>query len=527
MERFMKLRVLDGDKTIGGTKLCLEDSGTTLLLDFGLNYSVYGTYFEEFMRPRSSRGLRDLWELGLIPKVNGIYRDDLFPPDFAPRSRLTLRPDALLISHAHMDHVGMLGTLRQDLPLVGSAITAAIMKSMQDTGKGDSWSEMAYIVPKLQSTTDRRALCSAGTSVDALARPFFATGPLTNDLSRLWNSPPNPSTKARGLQPAMIQGNLSRIGDLNFSAHALDHSIPGCLGFVIETSEGPVVYSGDLRLHGKGGASTLDFVERLAADRPRLLICEGTRLSRSSQRTVTEAEVAERITDLVAASAGRLVIGDFGGRHVERLCAFANAAREHGRQFVVTAKDAHLLESIAAAEPSLDVLADPSILIYDKLHARMDGWEQALRQRYQGRFATSADIRQFPGDFVIALSYWDCGEFVDLEPERGVYIYASSEAYSADQRSSLWRLTQWLARWRMKLHGFRWQGDADGTPIFGDRLNASGHIGGPDLAWLLAEVRPEFVLPVHTTEPAWFSELLQRTSTRVVTANSSGMVVCQ
>ncbi len=524
--RPLKLRVLDGGRSIGGTKLVLEDSDTTLLLDFGLNYSVYGMYFEEFMRPRSSRGLRDLWELGLIPKVSGLYRDDLFPSDFAPKSNLMLRPDALIISHAHMDHVGMVGTLREDLPLIGSAISAAIMKSMQDTGKADSWSEMAYVIPKVQSTTDRRALCSAGTSVDAVARPFFTTGRLTKDLSMLWNSPPNPSTKARGLEPAIVQGNLGHVGNLSFAAHSVDHSIPGCLGFVIDSSEGPVVYSGDLRLHGHGGASTLDFVERLAADRPRLLICEGTRLSRSSQRTVTEAEVAERINGLVASSTGRLVVGDFGGRHIERLIAFASAARENRRQFVITAKDCHLLESIAAAEPSLDILADPSILIYDKLHARMDGWEQALRLRYQGRFVTSTEIRQSPGDYVIAFSYWDCGEFIDLEPDRGVYIYASSEAYSSDQRSSLWRLTQWLARWRMKLHGFRWEGDADGTPIFGGCLNASGHIGGPDLAWLLAEVRPEYLLPIHTTEPVWFAELLKRSSTKVLSPDRGGLVKC-
>ncbi|MFX5057530.1 MBL fold metallo-hydrolase, partial [Acinetobacter baumannii] len=55
---------------------------------------------------------------------------------------------ALLLSHAHLDHSGALGYLRQDLAVVATAATAAIAKAMQDIGQSRVDGEVTYLSPR-------------------------------------------------------------------------------------------------------------------------------------------------------------------------------------------------------------------------------------------------------------------------------------------------------------------------------------------------------------------------------------------
>jgi len=73
----VELRILDGADSIGGTKVFLNTGASRLLLDFGINYKRFGLYFEEYLKPRSSQGVADLWQLGLIPPCPDLYRPDL------------------------------------------------------------------------------------------------------------------------------------------------------------------------------------------------------------------------------------------------------------------------------------------------------------------------------------------------------------------------------------------------------------------------------------------------------------------
>lgn len=64
-------------KEIGGNKILLEDSGSAIILDFGKSFSAEGSFFDEFLQPRTNSCLRDLLRLGLLPGIPGIYRHDL------------------------------------------------------------------------------------------------------------------------------------------------------------------------------------------------------------------------------------------------------------------------------------------------------------------------------------------------------------------------------------------------------------------------------------------------------------------
>src|SRR4030042_1249073 len=77
----------------------------------------------------------------------------------------------------------------------------------------------------------------------------------------------------------------------NLRCFPVDHSIPGACAWGIETSSGWVIYSGDLRLHGKRGKLTEKFIDDAGRLYPRALILEGTNVPRETN--VPESEVYE------------------------------------------------------------------------------------------------------------------------------------------------------------------------------------------------------------------------------------------
>jgi ribonuclease J len=503
----MEIRVLDGARTVGGTKIVLSDKGETVLLDFGLNYYQMGLFYEEFLQPRSARGLTDLWVMGLIPRVGGLYRQDLQPSDFKTSADMNIEPSAVVLSHAHADHFGMIGTLNPKIPIVCSATTAVILKAVQDSGRSDIWNEVAYTIPKVPQDQDGKVLKSGDwRNYPAQARPLvLLDGGSYNAVGSFWNRPPNP--QGRQLTPGTVNLHSGTIGSLKLQAFEVCHSIPGCRAIEIETTDGLVVYTGDLRFHGHLEQSSRAFVRVMTQRKPTVFICEGTRLGRKPGKNVTEAEVARRAHDLVRNAADRLVIADFGTRHVERLSTFLQIAESTGRSLVLSAKDFYLLQALKVSDPTLDYLQRPAIRLYDEPKASRDKWEEEVRATYATKMVGSADIKEQPASYILAFSFWDANEFVDLQPNKALYIYSSSEAYNEDSIINLKRLWNWLMHFQMDVHGFRWN-TSTGQPDFEEGLNASGHLSEEDLRWMLGEIKPTYVLPVHTPEPEQFEKLI-------------------
>jgi ribonuclease J len=333
----VELRILDGANSIGGTKILLDTGSKRLLLDFGLNYKRYGLYFEEYLKPRSSRGLADLWRLGLIPHHPDLYRDDLWPHDLK-REGEPLAVDLILLSHAHMDHCGLLGVVRPEIPVAATPPTWGILKAIQDAGKAEFHAETVYAVPREPVPGDPRALkAAAWKAAAARGREIRLVGEAPAELMEFLRRPPNP--RGRGLEPGNIRSLAEESPGGDIRAFGVDHSIPGAVGYAVETDAGWVVYTGDLSLHGRGRERTLRFVEEAKRLRPAVLLIEGTRAGPLGGENLTEEEVAARAHGIVADSRGELVIADFSPRQVERLQSFLGIAEATGRILVVLAKD--------------------------------------------------------------------------------------------------------------------------------------------------------------------------------------------
>ncbi len=507
----VKLTCYGGIREIGGNKVLLEDDATRLFFDFGTSFARRYRYFEEYLNPRAGAGLLDLLELGLLPPLHGLYRDDLvLEEDLWHRFRSSslyreLSVDGVLLSHAHMDHSGYISFLRQDIPIYATAMTAFTAKAIQDSSKSDFEKEVCYAVPKEQRAG---VLQSADyRTVPCWQRPFriFDIDPdssgLASDAHKFWQRIPG----GRGLQPEPLQ-EADKVGGLPLRCFPVDHSIFGAAAFAVETSCGWIVYTGDLRLHGGRGHHTADFVEHAARLKPAALICEGTNTEETTQ--VSEEEVYTNSLRAVR-NARSLIIADFGPRNVERLISFRQIAEETSRSLVISARDAYLLQAMRHVSPEVPDASDAAIRIYDDAKARMDNWEREIRKKYGPKLVTPDDIRQHQDWYILCFSFFDINELPTLRPEEGcIYLHSSSEAHNEEQALDFKRLHAWLEHFKIAGVGLpreelKWK-----IPDAESGYHASGHASGPELLEIIRQIRPKALVPVHTENPDYFRSRL-------------------
>jgi len=131
----------------------------------------------------------------------------------------------------------------------------------------------------------------------------------------------------------LIPGRKEFIGDMGVTAFAVDHSAPGCLAFLIETGDSTIFYSGDLRLHGRK-PRLFDTIQRaMKSKQIDVLLMEGTTLSAGRGRGITEQELENKINEEISKAPG-LVFALFSPLHLDRLKSFLHAAERSGRTFV-------------------------------------------------------------------------------------------------------------------------------------------------------------------------------------------------
>jgi ribonuclease J len=214
-----------GVNEIGGNKILLQDRDVKVFFDFGMSFALKKQYYSPpFLSPKSEKSLQ---ELGILPKIDGIYKFDEKAPEI----------DGVFISHGHMDHSAYLSFIKREIPVYCGETTRTILQALSEIRRAD-----------------------LEFNVEGINFRHFRTG------------------------------DKIVIDDLEVEPVHVDHSVPGAYGFIIHTANGAVVYTGDFRAHGAKPKMTYDFVKKAKEAEPVAVITEATNMTGASVSSEVEVE---------------------------------------------------------------------------------------------------------------------------------------------------------------------------------------------------------------------------------------------
>lgn len=441
-----------GVNEIGGNKILLQDKDTKVFLDFGKSFNKYSKYFQDYLRPRTSNGIVDFIEMGLIPNIDGLYRHDLLKMGGMKVSEPDI--DAVILTHAHADHANHVSFLHEDIPVYMGETAHLILQALEERGFRDIENEILG----------------------------FKRRPITKG-----------SELVRRKVQTFRTGNKFKIGSIEVEPVHVDHSIPGAYGLVIHTSEGTLAYSGDVRLHGTRPQMTRDFVEKVRESKPSGLIMEGTRI-KEERVSESEQKVRNECNEIVQNS-DKFVIADFSFKDVDRLRTFYTIAKENSRKFVVSMKDAFLLKWLSK-DPKLGVpnYDDDDIIIHLPKRGSGKYSDSDYGKNYReflnlNNAWTAEHIRQNQNKVICAMTFLQFDELIDIKPEPySILLYSTSEPHNEEQEVDFERLQAWAEHFDLRMF----------------QSHCSGHAYAEDLMTIVKETEPTHLFPVHTEHPDMF-----------------------
>ena len=443
-ELVVKLTFYGGVNEIGGNKILLEDRKTRIFFDFGQSFSCGQEYFTGWLVPRAINGLGDRFEFDMLPKIKGLYAKELL--EFTDLPYAKPKFDAVFLSHAHWDHVDHIRFLDTEIPIYLGVGAKLFLECMEETSGFCNYGKHKY--------------CTFRT------------------------------------------GDQIRIGDIVVEPIHVDHSIPAAYGFLIHASEGTVVYTGDMRVHGPRQDMTEEFMEKARASEPVALICEGTRMvAKESRKNYSEPQV-EALSNEVVSSTDKAVFVACYSRDIDRLRSFYNVAKNNNRRFVISPKTAYLLSNLVSDKHLgfPDPVKDENILVYyrRKKSGRFDERDYYVWERkFMDKMVNHEFVHKNQREVLMDLGFNQFAELIDIRPDVGShFIHSMSEPFSEEDIEDA-VMHNWLDHFGMQFH----------------QLHASGHMNRNQLTDFINYVKPKRIFPVHTENQQLFRKISNNVQT--------------
>ena len=261
----MKITIHKGTHEIGGTCIQLSSGKTSILLDAGLPLS----------------------------------------PDSQPVDLSGLSVDALLVSHPHQDHFGLMATLPSGTPVYIGRLARSLIDA-----------------PQLFIGKDRYALDF---------HDFKAWQPFT-------------------------------IGEFTITPYLVDHSATDAYAFLIEAEGKRLFYSGDLRSHGRKGILFENLVKRPIRDID-LLFLEGTMLHRCNDQFPDETAVENTIFQTIRQQKNISFLLS-SSQNIDRIVSAHRACKRAGKLLVIDIYTAWVLEQLRQITQNTPAMDWPEIRVF-------------------------------------------------------------------------------------------------------------------------------------------------------------------
>jgi len=267
---------------------------------------------------------------GILPEVNGLYRNAA--PSF----------DAVILSHPHVDHYGLMDWVHPSIPIYMSE--------------------------------ESRCLIEVGNV-------FF---------------PPHMKQRAV-LQHCRCfsHGQTFSIGPFSITPYLIDHSAFGSSSLLIEVGGKRLFYTGDLRAHGRKSK----LFERLVAHPPEgidCMIAEGTSVGRPCGDDVASEQDVENAMHVIFARQRNISFVIAAGSNIDRLVSIYKAVCRAHKVLVIDLYQALLLDRLKEFSPGLPPHQnDPLRVLYLRTHA------QAVAKTYGERALFAYRSRKIDRDEIV------------------------------------------------------------------------------------------------------------------------------
>ncbi|MBU5639077.1 MBL fold metallo-hydrolase [Geomonas sp. Red69] len=302
----MNVLIHRGASEIGGTCIQLSTENTTLLLDLGL--------------PLSN-------ESNSIDVSN-------------------LKPDAVLISHPHQDHFGLIDLLAPDIPVY-----------IGELGK---------------------------RLIDA-TRVLLGKELHSNDFHHF-----------QSWQPF-------RLGDFTVTPYLVDHSAVDAYGFLIEADGKRIFYSGDFRAHGRKAKLFDSMVGKPLKDID-LLFLEGTMIQRDNSEFPNESDVEKKIFETIRHQENISFL-IFSSQNIDRVVSAYRACLHARKTLVIDIYTAWVLEQLKLVSDSTPNMEWDLVRVYsshghdEKLKEHPDFFGDFRKRVYKYR-VTKEELTASSADFL-------------------------------------------------------------------------------------------------------------------------------
>ena len=339
-------------------------------------------YSPPFLSPKSEKSLQ---ELGILPKLEGVYKFSDEPPAV----------DAVIISHGHLDHSAYLSFIKREIPIYCGETTRTILNALSEIRRSD----LEFSVTDLKFKTFRT-------------------------------------------------GKKIKIGSIEVEPFHVDHSIPGAYGLVIHTSNGSVVYTGDFRDHGAKPMMRHDFVEGAENSEPVAVVTEATNMTGAaiSSETEVEGKLYSIVSEAEGIVLAEFALSDvdrlnsfFHIAKKNNRCLAVSLKQAHLLEAL--RKDKGL--TVPDLQDDSIMIFRKSKKHFDKWER-----ELMARYSGKNKVFDVFDVSKQQCTVVLAMSFYDFEEMVRLQPAAGsCYVLSASEPFNEEMEIDYERMVNWVSHY--------------------------------------------------------------------------------
>ncbi len=374
----MRIGFYGGVREIGSNIVLIEDKGSGIVFDFGRKFKSSFTFFSPDLPGRIYKGMDDYVLMGELPPFRSFYKKPVNLDNI-----LDVDINGLFFSHAHLDHIGNIDLISDEIPKFLTEESIAVLKYFVKFG-------FVSQMPK---------------NIINIADKKFS------------------------------------LGNFEVTAVPVDHDIPGATSFFIETSKGLVIYTGDLFFKGINREKTVDFVKKAKMKKPYILITEGTRINWGSIASLTEDEVQEDVK-LIAKTFNGMIIANPYEPHAARIYSFYKVAKDLKKKLVLALPYAYSLFFLSKARNMIadEILEDKNTLIYNPSNE-----QQSFFKQNKNKFINIDLIKEEQKNIILILGFRELPELIDIKPGKGaVYIHSGGEPITSVDSENGSILMNWV-----------------------------------------------------------------------------------